>query len=119
MNDTPTTGTETPTGTATGAAATPTPGTADTGARSPLTCPECWEVALAVAPVAWPLVGWRPVPRFSHHDGTPLCPVVGPDGYTPAELTDPAPAHTQPADTAVTGPTEPRAATVTGGDREP
>jgi hypothetical protein len=70
------------------------------------------------APLEWPLAGRRPVPRFSHLDGTPLCPVVGPDGYTPAEPTDPDPAaaRTAPADTAATGPTEPPDATVTGGD---
>ena len=61
-----------------------------TGTRMPLVCPECGEPARAVPPHEWPLAGWAPRPRFSHHDGTPLCPVVGPDGYTPAETTGPA-----------------------------
>jgi hypothetical protein len=52
--------------------------------------PECGEPARKVPPREWPLAGWAPRPRFSHHDGTPLCPVVGPDGYTPAETTGPA-----------------------------
>src|SRR5438067_2874333 len=60
------------------------------GTPMPLVCPACGERAHAAPPNQWPLAGWAPRPRFSHHDGTPLCPVVGPDGYTPAEPTGPA-----------------------------
>jgi hypothetical protein len=74
--------------TATEPGTTTRPRTADT--PMPLVCPECGEPARVVPPNEWPLAGWAPRPRFSHHDGTPLCPVVGPDGYTPAEPTGPA-----------------------------
>jgi hypothetical protein len=58
---------------------------APTGTAAPLVCPERQEPARAVAPREWLLSGWKPRPRFSHGDGTALCPVVGPDGYEPAE----------------------------------
>jgi hypothetical protein len=73
-----------------------------TGERVSPVCPECGEPARAAPPREWPLAGFTPRPRYSHHDGTPLCPVVGPDGYTPAEpaATDNTPAHdTPPHDT--------------------
>ncbi len=60
-----------------------------------LACPACGEPARAIAPRAWPLSGWAPRPGHSHHDGTPLCPVVG-DGYEPAgpiPAARPAPAN--------------------------
>jgi hypothetical protein len=56
-----------------------------TGTTAPLVCPECQKPAHAVAPRECLLSGWIPRPRFSHSDGTTLCPVVGPDGYEPAE----------------------------------
>ncbi len=74
-----------------------------TGTRMPLVCPECGEPARKVPPHEWPLAGWAPRPRFSHHDGTPLCPVVGPDGYTPAEPTGPTDTDTPDPMTATGG----------------
>ena len=47
-------------------------------------CPECGEQALNKPPRRW-LPAWGPVPKFSHRDGEPLCPVIGPDGYEPAQ----------------------------------
>ena len=71
-----------------------------TETRVRLVCPECGEPAHTVPPREWPLAGFAPRPGFSHHDGTPLCPVVGPDGYTPA-----APTHAAACpEPAVTGP---------------
>jgi hypothetical protein len=74
-----------------------------TETRVPLVCPECGEPARAVPPREWLLAGFAPRPRNSHHDGTPLCAVVGPYGYTPADpigaAACPAPAATGPADT--------------------
>ena len=49
-------------------------------------CPECGEPAYPVPPrvlVPWAAHG-LPVPGWSHADGEPLCPVLGPDGYQPA-----------------------------------
>ncbi|MGD9525313.1 hypothetical protein [Pseudonocardia sp.] len=52
-----------------------------------LVCPECGEDAIEQPPAA--LVPYeahdlaRPV--YSHPDGEPLCPVVGPHGYQPAD----------------------------------
>lgn len=51
------------------------------------TCPECGERAVKRAPrgnVPWAAHG-LPVPKFSHRDGTALCPVVGKRGYQPAQ----------------------------------
>jgi hypothetical protein len=49
-------------------------------------CPECGEPAYPVPPTA--LVPWgahgMPTPGWSHADGEPLCPVLGPGGYQPA-----------------------------------
>ena len=78
-----------------------------TGTHAPLACPECGEPAHAVPPHEWPLAGWTPRPRFSHHDGTPLCPVLGPDGYTPAEPTG-------PTDTGTPDPATATGSTLTG-----
>jgi hypothetical protein len=70
---------------------TPARTPATTGAALSLTCPECGEPARRVPPHDWPLSGWAAWPGFSHHDGTPLCPVIGPDGYAPADPTGAAP----------------------------
>lgn len=59
-----------------------------------LRCPECAEPAYRVPPVDW-IAGWGPRPNAAHGDGTPLCPVMGPHGYRPA---DPQPVAAQPAD---------------------
>jgi hypothetical protein len=83
-----------------------------TETRVPLVCPECREPARAVPPREWPLAGFAPRPRHSHRDGTPLCPVVGLDGYTPADpigaAACPAPAVTGPVDTTSAGATTTR-----------
>lgn len=54
-------------------------------------CPECEEDAIPTPPrddrVPYQALG-LPTPTWSHRDGTPLCPVIGPHGYQPA---DPAP----------------------------
>jgi hypothetical protein len=42
-------------------------------------CPECGE---PVPPTA-PRPADEPVPVWSHLDGEPLCPVIGPHGYRP------------------------------------
>jgi hypothetical protein len=93
------------------------------GTPIPLVCPECREPARAVPPRDWLLAGWKPRPRFSHHDGTPLCPVVGPDGSTPAEPTgaapstaapDTGPAAARPADTGAPDPATGTDSTPTG-----
>jgi hypothetical protein len=50
------------------------------------TCPECGE---AVPRPPDDLVPWQAhglaAPAWSHTDGSSLCPVVGPDGYRPAD----------------------------------
>lgn len=51
--------------------------------RVDLSCPECGEPALARPPTSWNAC-WGPRPSYSHHDGQPLCPVMGSDGYQPA-----------------------------------
>ena len=46
-------------------------------------CPVCHEPARPYPPHRWaPANG--PRPAWSHVDGEPLCPMVGPDGYRPA-----------------------------------
>ncbi|BCJ63015.1 hypothetical protein [Polymorphospora rubra] len=50
-----------------------------------LRCPECGEPARPVPPRDWPLNEFVPRPAASHHDGTPLCPVPGPNGSQPAD----------------------------------
>lgn len=47
-------------------------------------CPECGEPARKRPPRRW-IVPGVPTPKWSHHDGEPLCPVVTRDGYRPAE----------------------------------
>jgi hypothetical protein len=50
-------------------------------------CPECGEPAVKVPPASvmpWQAHGLA-APQWSHRDGTPLCPVIGPAGYQPAE----------------------------------
>ena len=55
-------------------------------------CPECGEPAHRVRPTTLvPYAAYGlPVPDWSHADGEPLCPVIGPAGYQPA---DPVPAQ--------------------------
>ena len=53
-----------------------------------LVCPECGEAARRCPPRRW-VAATGPRPRWSHPDGEPLCPVVAPTGYRPA---DPRPA---------------------------
>jgi hypothetical protein len=68
-----------------------------------LVCPECGEDAVEQPPAA--LVPYeahgQAVPAYSHPDGEPLCPVMGPRGYQPADpvevLTD---TETDPLDQA-------------------
>jgi hypothetical protein len=52
-----------------------------------LVCPECGEDAVEQPPTA--LVPYQAheqaVPAYSHPDGEPLCPVMGPRGYQPAD----------------------------------
>ncbi|MGW5557594.1 hypothetical protein ACWER9_10270 [Micromonospora sp. NPDC003944] len=50
-----------------------------------LRCPECKEPARLVPPRDWPLNGFAACPGASHTDGTPLCPVPGPNGSQPAD----------------------------------
>lgn len=38
----------------------------------------------SLAPTSW-TQAWGPRPPYSHRDGQPLCPVIGPGGYRPAE----------------------------------
>lgn len=45
-------------------------------------CEECGERAIEVEPTSWNPC-WGPVPQWSHEDGEPLCPTVGPNGYQP------------------------------------
>lgn len=54
---------------------------------SRLICPECGGEAVKRPPrekVPWRAYGLKR-PRYSHADGTSLCPVVGRGGYQPAE----------------------------------
>ena len=50
-------------------------------------CSECGETAVNRPPTR-DLTPYSahgmPRPSWSHEDGTPLCPVMGPDGYQPA-----------------------------------
>jgi len=50
-----------------------------------LRCPECGEPARPTPPRHWPLDGFVSRPAASHRDGTPLCPVPGPEGSQPAD----------------------------------
>lgn len=49
-----------------------------------LLCPQCGEPVQQRPPTAW-TQAWGPRPGHSHLDGQPLCPVVGPGGYRPAQ----------------------------------
>ncbi len=68
----------------------------DTGTG--LVCPECDEPACADPPTGY-LNLWGIRPTASHTDGSPLCPVIGPYGYQPAEPVPTAVAPIGPADT--------------------
>ncbi|MGH7918836.1 MAG: hypothetical protein ACREQM_02695 [Candidatus Dormibacteraceae bacterium] len=46
-------------------------------------CPECGEPVQHVPPAGWLVPA--PLPEWSHLDGEPLCPIVGPHGYEPAQ----------------------------------
>lgn len=46
-------------------------------------CPECGEPVINIPPRRWPGALGSP-PAWSHLDGEPLCPIVGPNGYQPA-----------------------------------
>jgi hypothetical protein len=48
-----------------------------------LRCPECGQRAVDKPPTWWGMFELLAVPEFSHVDGTPLCPVNGPDGDAP------------------------------------
>ena len=63
-------------------------------------CPECGEPAVEDPPDRW-TQAYGPAPRFSHFDGEPLCPVMGANGYEPAQ---PEPRDPRPG-TSPTGPT--------------
>lgn len=58
---------------------------APTHAPGSLRCPECGEPARTTPPRDWPLDGFASRPVASHYDGTPLCPVPGPNGSQPAD----------------------------------
>ena len=52
-----------------------------------MVCPECGEPAVRgipndLVPAHYTHIS---VPEWSHLDGTQLCPVIGPDGYRPAD----------------------------------
>lgn len=47
-------------------------------------CSECGEPAQQVSPNDW-LPAWGSAPAWSHMDGSALCPVVGANGYEPAQ----------------------------------
>ncbi|MGF7236471.1 MAG: hypothetical protein ACQSGP_16120 [Frankia sp.] len=52
-----------------------------------MTCPECGELAVNRPPTTlFPYTAHGAArPEWSHTDGEPLCPIVGPDGYHPAQ----------------------------------
>lgn len=47
-------------------------------------CPECREPAQE-SPATDIAPCWGPAPAWSHEDGSALCPVVGANGYEPAQ----------------------------------
>ncbi|GEM_PF-1606813 len=49
-----------------------------------VSCPVCGEPVYSRPPTDWHMPESWPVPAYSHRDGTPLCPVSGSDGVTPA-----------------------------------
>ncbi|MCK9904281.1 hypothetical protein CC117_00725 [Parafrankia colletiae] len=54
----------------------------------PHICPECHELAVHRRPwkdrTDYAAHGLK-TPEWAHGDGTPLCPVIGPRGYQPAQ----------------------------------
>jgi hypothetical protein len=56
--------------------------------HSQVVCPECGEPAVPHPPSSW-TSAWGPRPAYSHPDGEPLCPVVGPGDYRPASPVHP------------------------------
>ena len=52
-----------------------------------MVCPQCGEAAREGVPTDLVPAHYAdiPVPEWSHLDGTQLCPVIGPDGYRPAD----------------------------------
>jgi hypothetical protein len=67
-------------------------------------CPECGQPAVPSPPTSW-TPAWGPRPSYSHVDGEPLCPVVGPHGSQPA---DPGQPDGTPLDVEGTQPGERR-----------
>ena len=63
----------------------PYPAAGNDPAGGSLRCPECGETARPIPPTEWHLAGFATRPAASHADGSPLCPVYGPDGARPAE----------------------------------
>lgn len=60
-------------------------GAADAWDTTHLRCPECDEPVRNTPPDGWwGMPEFVAEPEHSHVDGTPLCPVYGPDGITPA-----------------------------------
>ncbi|WP_216586836.1 hypothetical protein [Streptomyces brasiliscabiei] len=47
-------------------------------------CPECFEPAVE-SPATDIAPCWGDPPAWSHEDGSALCPVVGANGYEPAQ----------------------------------
>ncbi|MFE2218346.1 hypothetical protein ACFW93_41310 [Streptomyces canus] len=47
-------------------------------------CPQCGGPAVE-SPAVDIAPAWGPAPAWSHEDGSALCPVVGPNGYEPAQ----------------------------------
>lgn len=82
----------------------------DHGKRQ-MTCPECGENAYQSPPtdlVSWEAHGMTR-PKWSHRDGSSLCPVIGPSGgYRPARPAEAAPGtETRSADAARPHPLTP------------
>ena len=86
---------------ATGPAATPGGANVTDNDDYEWQCP-CGEPAVEEPPVHW-TAAYGPSPRFSHLDGEPLCPVMGANGYEPAQ---PEPRDPRPSASAA-GPTNP------------
>ncbi|MEU6449631.1 hypothetical protein [Streptomyces sp. NPDC046979] len=51
---------------------------------SRLVCSECGEAAQQVSPSDW-IGAWGPAPKWSHTDGSSLCPEMGLNGYQPCQ----------------------------------
>lgn len=65
----------------------PTPADGPDGDDPDMVCPQCGEAAREGVPTDLVPAHYanEPVPEWSHLDGTQLCPVIGPDGYRPAD----------------------------------